>query len=37
MRTVFFHKVDEPNGYLSNFYPPEFCLDGNVFSCAEHF
>lgn len=37
MRTVFFHKVDEPNGYLSNFYPSEFCLDGNVFSYAEQF
>lgn len=37
MSTVFFHKPDEPNGYLSNFYPSVFELKGKTFSCVEQY
>ena len=32
---VYFHKPDEPDGYLSNWYPSPFTLDGVQFSSAE--
>ena len=34
---VFFHKIDEPNGYLSNWYPAAFELDGRRFGCSEQY
>lgn len=37
MDIVFFHKADEPNGYLSNFYPSKFSLHGEQFNCVEQF
>ncbi len=32
---IFFHKPDEPNGYLSNWYHSEFYLDGKHFTSTE--
>lgn len=37
MQTVFFYKADEPNGYLSNFYPASFELKGKTFNCVEQY
>lgn len=37
LNTTFFHLVDEPNGYLSNWYPSEFSLDGVTFNCVEQY
>ncbi len=34
---VFFHKPEEPHGYLSNWYPSPFDLDGVHFSSAEQY
>ena len=34
---VFFHKPEEPNGYLSNWYPSPFGLDGIHFSSVEQY
>ena len=33
----FFHKPDEPHGYLSNWYPSPFDLDGEHFSSVEQY
>lgn len=37
MSTVFFYKADEPNGYLSNFYPSVFTIDNKTFNCVEQY
>lgn len=37
MNTVFFHLIDEPNGYLSNWYPSEFVISGRKFNCVEQY
>ena len=34
---VFFHLPEEPNGYLSNWFPSEFMLDGILFSSVEQY
>lgn len=34
---VFFHLPEEPNGYLSNWYPAYFNLDGTTFSSTEQY
>lgn len=34
---TFFHLVDEPNGYLSNWYLSNFTLDGQCFCCVEQY
>ena len=34
---VFFHLPDEPSGYLSNWYPAAFDLDGITFSSSEQY
>ena len=34
---VFFHLPEEPNGYLSNWYPAEFTIDGVTFSSTEQY
>lgn len=36
-RIICFHNPDEENGYLSNWYPSHFTLDGIVFSGVEQF
>ncbi len=36
-KAVFFHKPDEPNGYLSNWYISPFDLDGIHYSSVEQF
>lgn len=36
-KLVRFHKPDEENGYLSNWYPSEFSLDGKQYCCAEQY
>lgn len=37
MAVVCFHKPEEENGYLSNWYPSEFIVDGTVFSSMEQY
>lgn len=37
LRMEFFHKVDEVNGYLSNFYPVTFQIDNVTFNCVEQY
>ncbi len=37
MRIVCFHNPDEENGYLSNWYPARFTVDGVAFSSMEQF
>lgn len=37
MRIVCFHNPDEENGYLSNWYPSAFMVDGVGFSSAEQY
>ena len=37
MDVVCFHKPEEENGYLSNWYPSEFILNGAVFSSMEQY
>lgn len=34
---VYFHKPEEPHGFLSNWYPSDFTLDGMQFSSAEQY
>ena len=34
---IFFHLPEEPNGYLSNWYPASFTLDGIIFSSTEQY
>lgn len=34
---VFFHLPEEPNGYLSNWYPSVFTIDGITFSSSEQY
>lgn len=34
---VFFHLPEEPNGYLSNWYPANFSLDGITFTSTEQY
>lgn len=34
---VFFHRLEEPNGYLSNWYRSPFMLDGISFTSAEQY
>ncbi len=36
-RIICFHNPDEVNGYLSNWYPSRFTVDGTVFSGVEQF
>lgn len=36
-RAVYFHKPDEPFGFLSNWYPSDFVLDGIKFTSAEQY
>lgn len=36
-KAVFFHKPEEPDGFLSNWYPAEFDLDGLHFSSTEQY
>ena len=36
-KIICFHLVDEPNGYLSNWYPSPFTLDGIAYSSAEQY
>ena len=36
-KIICFHLVDEPNGYLSNWYPSPFTLDGITYSSAEQY
>lgn len=37
MQVVCFHDADKENGYLSNWYPSEFIVDGVRFSSMEQF
>ena len=37
MRIICFHNPNEDNGYLSNWYPSPFTVDGVVFSSMEQF
>lgn len=34
---VYFHLPEEPHGFLSNWYPSRFTLDGVQFTCAEQY
>ena len=36
-KIICFHLVDEPNGYLSNWYPSPFTLDGIAYSTVEQY
>ena len=36
-KIICFHLVDEPNGYLSNWYPSPFTLDGQHFTSVEQY
>lgn len=36
-KAVFFHKPDEPFGFLSNWYPSDFAIDGINFSSVEQY
>ena len=36
-KIICFHLVDEPNGYLSNWYPAPFTLDGHRFTSVEQY
>ena len=36
-KIICFHLVDEPNGYLSNWYPAPFTLDGQHFTSVEQY
>ncbi len=37
MQIVYFHNPNEENGYLSNWYPSQFIVDGLTFSSMEQF
>ena len=34
-KIICFHLVEEPNGYLSNWYPSPFTLDGICYASVE--
>lgn len=36
-QVIGFHKPEEENGYLSNWYPSEFSLDGRTFTSMEQY
>ena len=36
-KIICFHLVDEPNGFLSNWYPSPFTLDGQHFTSVEQY
>ena len=36
-KIICFHLIDEPNGYLSNWYPAPFTLDGIPYSSVEQY
>ena len=36
-KIICFHLADEPNGYLSNWYPSPFAIDGQFFSSVEQY
>lgn len=36
-KIICFHLINEPNGYLSNWYPSPFTLDGQTFSSVEQY
>ncbi len=36
-KIICFHNPDEPNGYLSNWYPSTFTIDGRTFSSMEQY
>lgn len=36
-KIICFHLIDEPNGYLSNWYPSPFTLDGTAYSSVEQY
>ena len=36
-KIICFHLTDEPNGYLSNWYPSPFTLDGRSYSSVEQY
>lgn len=36
-KIICFHLIDEPNGFLSNWYPSPFTLDGIPYSCVEQY
>ena len=36
-KIICFHLIDEPNGYLSNWYPSPFPLDGQRFTSVEQY
>ena len=36
-KIICFHLIDEPNGYLSNWYPSPFTLDGLHFTSVEQY
>lgn len=35
--SIYFYSIDEPHGFLSNFYPCTFTCKGRVWSSSEHF
>jgi hypothetical protein len=37
MSFLFFHNLDEENGYLSNWYPADFTIQGRKFSSVEQY
>ncbi|MBR3099642.1 MAG: NADAR family protein [Clostridia bacterium] len=37
VNAVYFHKPEEDNGYLSNWYPATFVLDGQTFTSTEQY
>ena len=37
VEALFFHKPEEPHGYLSNWYPSQFVIDGIQFTSAEQY
>ena len=37
MEVICFHNSNEENGYLSNWYPSPFTLDGGTFSSMEQY
>ena len=36
-KIIYFHLIDEPNGYLSNWYPSPFTLDGIAYTNVEQY
>ena len=36
-KIICFHLIDEPNGFLSNWYPSPFTLDGQYFTSVEQY